>query len=101
MALLRTPRPMWLNYSQPKGILKVLKKIVFVGVMPLLLSACIGSKFVVDDADNSAKFPDLHDVPERPVIKERAKEALTKDEINQTQEEDLSENERLRKEYGL
>ena len=72
------------------------------GVLPLVLSGCIGSKFVVDDADNSAKFPDLHNVPERPVIVERPKEeALTKDQSTQTQQDDLSENERLRHEYGL
>ncbi len=93
--------PMWLNYYQLKGASKVLNKIVFVGVMPLFLSACIGSTFVVDDADNNAKFPDLHNVPERPVIQERSKEYLTKEQITQTQEDDLSENERLRQEHGL
>ena len=79
----------------------MLKKIIFTAVTPLLLSACIGSQFVVDKTNNSATFPDLHDVPERPLIEARSQEALTDDQITQTHQEDLSENQRLRQVYGF
>ncbi len=79
----------------------MLKKVFSIVFLPLLLSACVGSQFVVDDTDNRATFPDLHDVPERPVISERPQDMPTKEGLSKTYEESLSENERLRKEHGL
>ena len=79
----------------------MLKKVLLVGPLPLILSACIGSQFVVDDTNNEAPFPDLHHVPERPVFEKRSTETVTKEQMSKIHQEELRENERLRQKHGL
>ena len=64
------------------------------------LSGCIGSQFVVDDADD-APFMSLHDVPERPDLPDRSSYADVKEDLTSSQQETLDENTRLRKKHGL
>ena len=74
-------------------------------IFPLLLggslAGCIGSQFVVDDADDQAPFPSLHDVPKRPDLPDRSNYADIKNELSSSQKETLDENARLRKQHGL
>tara|TARA_R110002095_G_scaffold2288_2_gene9528 strand:- start:3492 stop:3695 length:204 start_codon:yes stop_codon:yes gene_type:complete len=67
----------------------------------MLLSGCVGSQFVVDETDNEATFPSLHDVPERPDLPDRSTYPALKDDLSSSQQETLDENEKLRKKYGL
>lgn len=79
--------------------------IIYRLIAPLLLggslSGCIGSQFVVDDADNQASFPSLHDVPERPDLPDRSDHTQVKSELSSSQQETLDENAQLRKKHGL
>lgn len=77
------------------------KFFAFLGIPLLILGGCVGSQFVVDDTDNEATFPSLHDVPERPDLPERSSYGDLKEELSSSQQETLKENERLRKKYGL
>lgn len=74
-------------------------------IVPFLLggglAGCIGSQFVVDDADDKAPFPSLHDVPERPDLPDRSNYTDIKNELSSSQRETLDENAKLRKKHGL
>jgi hypothetical protein len=67
----------------------------------LALSGCIGSSILVDDTDTSATFPDLHSVPERPVLPDRATNAATTESLSKDHQKDLEENKHLREQFGL
>ena len=68
---------------------------------PMILGGCIGSQFVVDDTDNKAEFPRLHDVPQRPDLPDRSDYTELKNDLSDSQQKILEENERLRKQHGL
>ncbi len=70
-------------------------------ILGVTLSGCIGSQFVVDDADDEVTFPSLHDVPERPDLPDRSAYTEVKDSLSLSQQETLDENTRLRKKHGL
>jgi hypothetical protein len=75
-------------------------------VFALCLSGCIGSQFVVDDADTDAPYPDLHKVPERPDLPDHLDQqgqdlGQVQQSLTVSQKEALDENMRLRQDNGL
>jgi len=76
-------------------------RLIFPFILGGSLAGCVGSQFVVDDTDDKATFPSLHDVPERPDLPDRSHYTDVKNELSSSQQETLDENERLRKKHGL
>lgn len=81
--------------------LSILCRLLSPLVLGVTLSGCIGSQFVVDDADDEVTFPSLHNVPERPDLPDRSAYTEVKDGLSLSQQETLDENAQLRKEHGL
>ena len=65
----------------------------------LLLSGCVGSKFVSDEDTTMHEFPSLHSVPERKNTPLRTPTKAQKEELTELQQQQLEENKRLREQF--